>query len=155
MVSGIEFIAREVSTNTGLPRKFQIDNHCNLRIPGGGYSRFSVVISGNRDIMASKLLFMRRSMTLEWTYRHDVRCRRCGSNWMPKAWTHARAASSLMRRLQSEICGGSRVTSLPGACQAASGSDAHSGREHVCGGACSEGKRSIGEWLSEKWGDCA
>ena len=23
-------------------------------------------------------------MTRERSYRHDVRCRRCGSNWMPK-----------------------------------------------------------------------
>ena len=30
MVGGIEFIAREVSANTGLPKKFQIDDHCNL-----------------------------------------------------------------------------------------------------------------------------
>ena len=35
-------------------------------------------------------------------YRHDIRCRRCGSNWMPKDG-HTRQASVQMRRLQEEI----------------------------------------------------
>ena len=33
VLSGIEFIIRDVSANIGLPRRLQIDNHCNFRIP--------------------------------------------------------------------------------------------------------------------------
>ena len=33
VLSGIEFITRDVSANTGLPRRLQFDNHCNFRIP--------------------------------------------------------------------------------------------------------------------------
>ena len=40
-------------------------------------------------------------MARERVYRHDVRCRRCGSNWMPKDG-YARAASSQVRRLQEK-----------------------------------------------------
>ena len=93
-------------------------------------------------------------MASERSYRHDIRCRRCGSNWDAQRQTHTRASSSQARRLQAEAHGGSRAAALPGADQSASGSDAHRGREHICG-ARSGRKRCIGERLGQNRGAIA
>ena len=93
-------------------------------------------------------------MARERAYRHDIRCRHCGSNWMPKDG-HTRQASSQVRGLQAEVRGGRSAAALPGADQAASGSDAHRGREHIGGGARSGRKRCIGERLGQKRGAIA
>ena len=50
-------------------------------------------------------------MARERSYRHDIRCRHCGSNWMPKDG-HTRAANSQARRLQAEVHGESRAAAL-------------------------------------------
>ena len=89
-------------------------------------------------------------MARERAYRHDVRCRHCGSNWMPKdghtrgwqVFTSASIASGVHCR--------SRAAALPGTSQAAGGSDAHRGIERISGGARSGRKRSISEWLLKK-----
>ena len=60
-----------------------------------------------------------------------------------------------MRRLQAEVHGGRSAAALPGACQAASGSDVYRGREHIGGGARSGRKRYIGERLGQKGGAIA
>ena len=51
-------------------------------------------------------------MARERSYRHDIRCRHCGSNWMPKDG-HTRQASVQVRGLQAEVHGGRSAAALP------------------------------------------
>lgn len=70
---------------------------------------------------------------------------------MDAQWrTRTRSTDAQARRMQEESSSRCREALLSGACQAAGGSDAHRGRDHICGGACSRRERCIGERLGEK-----
>ena len=76
------------------------------------------------------------------SYRHGIGCRRCGSNWMPKdGHTRGRQVHYYGDCKRKYTAAAARPRLLPGAAQAAGGSDAHRGREDIGGGARSGRKR--------------
>ena len=91
-------------------------------------------------------------MARERSYRHDIRCRHCGSNWMPKDG-HTRGRQVYKRGdCKRKYTADAARPRFPEQTKAASGSDAHRGREHIGGGARSGRKRCIGERLGQKRG---
>lgn len=93
-------------------------------------------------------------MARERSYRHDVRCRRCGSKWMLK--------DGHMRSQQVRKCDAckkwymadAKWSHFPGHIKRLGCAGVHRGREHICDCANSRHSRCISEWLDQKGGGC-